>query len=176
LTSGQQNLLIRRAVLADAEALRELGISTFVAAFGHLYSAADLNAFLTKNYGLDTWKLQISRSERPIWVAEMPNGELAGYAQASPSDLPLDPAPDGALQLRRLYVRADILSAGIGAALLARVLEWVEEAGRPPLLLGVWSGNTDAQRFYGRHGFYKVGEYDFVVGAQIDREYILRRD
>jgi diamine N-acetyltransferase len=39
----------------------------------------------------------------------------------------------------------------------------------------VWSENLGAQRFYGRYGFDKVGEYGFVVGKTIDREFILKR-
>tara|TARA_R110000803_G_scaffold19415_3_gene50874 strand:- start:726 stop:1256 length:531 start_codon:yes stop_codon:yes gene_type:complete len=176
LQGDRSEIEIRRAVTADAEALQALGIASFVAAFENLYSPEDLDAFLTENYGLDTWHRQASQPDRPIWVATMPDGNLVGYAQASPCDLPVDPMPDGALQLRRLYVRPDILSAGIGAALMLRVFEWVEAAGRPPLFLGVWSGNDRAQKFYARYRFSKVGEYDFPVGAQVDREFIFRRD
>jgi predicted N-acetyltransferase YhbS len=39
----------------------------------------------------------------------------------------------------------------------------------------VWSENFGAQRFYGRHGFSKVGEYGFKVGRTVDREFILKR-
>jgi len=172
----RQDLVIRRAVLEDAEPLQALGIESFVAAFGHLYSRYDLDAFLGDNYGLESWQRQVSRPDRPIWIAESADHSLAGYAQASPCDLPVDPMPKGALQLRRLYVRPDILSLGVGAALMEPVLDWVEEAGRPPLFLGVWSENLKAQKFYSRYGFTKVGEYDFHVGAQVDREFILRRD
>ncbi len=176
LQGDRSEIAIRRAVPADAEALQALGIASFVAAFEDLYSPEDLNAFLTENYSLDTWQRQASQPDRPIWVATTSDGNLVGYAQASSCDLPIEPMPDGALQLRRLYVRPDILSAGIGAALMLRVFEWVEAAGRPPLFLGVWSGNDRAQKFYARYRFSKVGEYDFPVGAQVDREFIFRRD
>jgi diamine N-acetyltransferase len=41
--------------------------------------------------------------------------------------------------------------------------------------LSVWSGNVDAQRFYARHGFAKVADVTFRVGAQIDHEFLLAR-
>jgi RimJ/RimL family protein N-acetyltransferase len=41
--------------------------------------------------------------------------------------------------------------------------------------IGVWSGNAGAQRLYARHGFEKIGEYDFPVGQHLDREFILRQ-
>jgi ribosomal protein S18 acetylase RimI-like enzyme len=39
----------------------------------------------------------------------------------------------------------------------------------------VWSENFGAQRFYGRYGFEKVGEYGFRVGNTVDHEFILKR-
>jgi RimJ/RimL family protein N-acetyltransferase len=54
-------------------------------------------------------------------------------------------------------------------------LEWLAAQGYSPLYVGVWSGNSGAQRLYGRFGFEKIGEYDFPVGEHLDREYILRR-
>jgi RimJ/RimL family protein N-acetyltransferase len=41
--------------------------------------------------------------------------------------------------------------------------------------VGVWSENVGAQRLYARYGFEKIGEYDFPVGAQLDREFILKQ-
>ena len=41
--------------------------------------------------------------------------------------------------------------------------------------LGVWSGNTGAQRFYARRGFQIVGEHTYAVGDTIDEEYAMRR-
>lgn len=176
MSSVLQDMAIRRAVPEDAVPLRALGIESFVAAFGHLYQQGDLDAFLIENHGLANWRREVLRPDRPIWIARSPDGSLAGYAQAGPCGLPVDRMPDGALQLRRLYVRPDILSHGVGAALMGPVLDWVDAAGRPPLFLGVWSGNLKARKFYRRYGFTRVGQYDFPVGAQIDLEFILRRD
>jgi hypothetical protein len=54
-------------------------------------------------------------------------------------------------------------------------LDWLDRLGRP-LWIGVWSENHGAQRLYGRHGFVKVGEYEFPVGKTRDQEFILRRE
>ena len=54
-------------------------------------------------------------------------------------------------------------------------MAWLERDGACDLWIGVWSENYGAQKFYGRHGFEKVGEYGFAVGKTIDREFILKR-
>ena len=55
-------------------------------------------------------------------------------------------------------------------------MEWLERDGPRTLWIGVWSENHGAQRFYTRHGFARVGEYQFPVGRVRDHEFILRRD
>jgi ribosomal protein S18 acetylase RimI-like enzyme len=62
----------------------------------------------------------------------------------------------------------------VGEALMAAALAWLEAPGRR-LWIGVWSMNHGAQRFYGRYGFGKVGEYLFPVGGTRDHEFILSR-
>jgi ribosomal protein S18 acetylase RimI-like enzyme len=82
--------------------------------------------------------------------------------------------PPGTLELSRIYLLAHAQGGGRGSSLLNTVLERVEERGRLALFLGVFSGNTGAQRLYARHGFRHVGEYLFEVGPQCDREFIWR--
>ncbi|HQP21612.1 MAG TPA: hypothetical protein PLG07_14995, partial [Phenylobacterium sp.] len=55
------------------------------------------------------------------------------------------------------------------------IMAWLEAPGPRDLWIGVWSENHGAQRFYGRQGFEKVGEYGFKVGSVVDREFILKR-
>jgi hypothetical protein len=62
------------------------------------------------------------------------------------------------------------------AILLERALDRLASVQhRAPVYVGVWSGNVGAQRLYERFGFRKIGEYDFRVGDQLDREFILAR-
>ena len=62
---------------------------------------------------------------------------------------------------------------GLGRTLFEQALDWF---GDRTVLLGVWSENLKAQRFYTHYGFQKVGEYLFMVGATADPEFILRRE
>jgi ribosomal protein S18 acetylase RimI-like enzyme len=69
----------------------------------------------------------------------------------------------------------DYQNGGVGRALFEQVLQWLERDGPRTLWIGVWSENFGAQRFYGRYGFERVGDYEFVVGNTRDHEFILRR-
>lgn len=79
-------------------------------------------------------------------VAEM-GQEVVGLAIA-------EKAPADQQYLQVMYVAAGSRSQGVGTALVRAVLEWADATR--PIELGVAAFNTDAQRFYARHGFVLV--------------------
>jgi ribosomal protein S18 acetylase RimI-like enzyme len=82
---------------------------------------------------------------------------------------------DRCLELKRIYFVAGRQGGGLGGRLFDEVMAWMERDGPRDLWIGVWSENFGAQRFYGRRGFEKVGEYGFRVGRTVDHEFILKR-
>ena len=175
ILEGQQEMaVIRRATLDDAQALAEVGAVTFIESFGHLYVPADLLAFLTESHSVAAYAAALSNPEYALWVAER-DGVAIGYAQAGPCGLPHEDVCRGDGELKRLYLLQSEHNGGIGAALLEQALAWLERDGPRTLWISVWSENFGAQRFYGRRGFRFVGEYDFIVGQQRDREFMYRR-
>ncbi|GAW40581.1 Protease synthase and sporulation negative regulatory protein PAI 1 [Brevundimonas sp. SH203] len=170
--------VIRPARLEDAAALGVLGrqtfVDTFVTGFGIPYPPADLNAFLDASFDLAPTQRKLAEPGCAWWVAER-DGDLLALANAGPNGLPHPDARPGDLELRRLYVAKAAQGLGLGTALLTLSLDWMQAESDGPLWIGVWSGNEKAQRLYAAHGFAKVGEYDYPVGAWRDREFILRR-
>lgn len=90
-----------------------------------------------------------------------------------PNALPCKPARAGALEIYRLYLLEGHHSKGIGHALMLAAIEYAKAQNASEMTLGVYSENIRAQTFYGRYGFKKIGEYEFIVGDHSDREFIL---
>jgi diamine N-acetyltransferase len=59
---------------------------------------------------------------------------------------------------------------------MARCLEHVKYSGFETIWLTVWRNNERALRFYKRWGFRKAGVYDFVVGRDIQEDFLLLRN
>lgn len=167
-------LTIRRATTADAEALSRIGAETFSETFGHMYPPQDLAAFLETAYAVEKSRRDLEDPDKAVWLVEA-GGAVVGHALAGPCDLPHDEVTPACGELKRLYVLKAYQGGGTGSRLLAETLTWLERNGPRRLWIGVWSENYGAQRLYGRLGFEKVGEYDFIVGETRDREFILRR-
>jgi diamine N-acetyltransferase len=172
---GRQTMtVIRRAIAADAAALAALGRATFAHAFGHLYPPADLEAFLAEAHNRERAARDLADPGCAAWLAEA-GGAPVGYALAGPCELPHPEVTAACGELKRIYVAPVAQGEGLGARLMGEALAWLERDGPRRLWIGVFSGNLGARRLYERHGFEKVGEYHFQVGAARDREFILRR-
>ena len=73
--------------------------------------------------------------------------------------LTLRPTPysDGPVaELEELYVRPELRNHGIGSRLLGRALEQVRQRSALEMRVGIDEVDTDARRFYERHGFWNV--------------------
>lgn len=167
--------VVRRAVPADAAALADVGAATFVETFAHLYAPEDLAFFLGETHSPAAWQRRLAEPGVAAWIAEQPGAGAVAYATAGPCKLPVPDLEPRAGEMRQLYVRGTHQKYRLGSRLLALSLDWLAAEGFAPLYVGVWSENYGAQRLYGRHGFVKVGEYEFPVGKQRDREFILKR-
>lgn len=167
--------MIRRATVADAEILCELGRSTFVEAFGHLYANEDTEAFLVQAHSAGKYRSLIETPTNALWLAFDDDGTALGYGIAGRCGLPVPQLEANAGEIKRLYVRAAAQGRNLGSQIMDVMLEWLKRHEMEPLYVGVWSENHGAQRLYGRFGFKQVGEYQFAVGRTLDREFILKR-
>lgn len=174
-TSRTLDATVRRATPDDARTLAALGAATFTETFGHLYPAEDLEAFLARAHSIDAWARLLADPERAVWIAALGDATPIGFIAVGPCKLPVENREPGAGEIHQLYVLSQHHNLRLGSRLMDLGLEWLAAQRRAPLYIGVWSQNFGAQRFYGRYGFRKVGEYGFPVGKTVDREHILKR-
>ncbi|WP_333586895.1 GNAT family N-acetyltransferase [Phenylobacterium sp.] len=169
-----QEIIIRRATSRDCGALARIGRATFTDTFGHLYAPEDLETFLTHAYGEAYLADLLDDPACGLWLAEK-DGAPVGHGLAGPCTLPHPEVDARSGEIKRLYLLGEAQGHGVGARLFETMTAWLEARDLTDLWLGVWSENHGAQRFYGRYGFEKVGEYGFHVGAAVDREFIFRK-
>ncbi len=166
---------IRRATIYDAADLARLSGTTFTETFGHLYPPEDLAEYVDCVCSADACRQLIEDPTAGVWLAGPEGGAPVGFVVAANCKLPVEDLEPTAGEIRQLYVLANHQNERLGSRLLNVALGWLGEQKRAPLYIGVWSENTGAQRFYGRYGFVKVGEYGFPVGNTVDHEFILKR-
>ena len=165
---------LRPAAREDAAALAVLGSEAFTAAFGHLYKAADLAAFLEEYRTERKYLADLSDPGTRVVLAEA-DGRLLGYSLLvlghGIDERPL-PHPARPAFLSQLYCAPDATGRGVGATLMERAIEEARDWRADALQLSVYAGNFGAQRFYARYGFVKVADIGFWVGNHRDDEFL----
>lgn len=164
---------VRRAAAGDAATLSAVSRTTFTATFGHLYRPEDLNAFLDEKHSFSAYDALLSDSNYGLWLVER-DGAAVGYAVAGPCSLPAPNLAPRSGELLRLYLDASAIGTGVGARLMKAALDFLD-AHFDDQYLSVYAENVRAQRFYARFGFEKIKEYFYMVGAQADPEWIMKR-
>jgi diamine N-acetyltransferase len=174
MTDDALQITIRRATSHDASTLASLGAATFTETFGHLYPPEDLQSFLTGSHSVDAWSRNLADPHRAVWFVTLDKIPV-GFIAVGACKLPVENREPTAGEIQQLYVLAEHHNLRLGTRLMEVGLEWFKAQDRSPLYIGVWSENLGAQRFYGRYGFTKVGDYGFQVGGTVDHEFILKR-
>lgn len=168
-------ITLRAASPVDVPALSALAASSFIAKFGPLYSAADLQTFLHGSLSEAAVAAEIANPDRLYQLAQGEIG-LLGFAKIGLTcGFPEHARGTAVMELKQLYTAPEATGQGIGGALMDWAMAQFAARGADEAQLSVYSQNTGAHRFYERYGFEKVADITFRVGEQLDPEFLFAR-
>jgi diamine N-acetyltransferase len=164
---------LRPAHRGDARALAALAERTFRDTFAAANSTELMQRHCAGSYGEAIQAAEIADAQLRTLLAYR-DGELAGFAQlrlAGPA-----PACVGtpAVEIQRLYVDQPWHGRGVAAVLMRALLALAAQAGAGRVWLGVWEHNPRAIAFYAKYGFHVVGEHDFDLGGDLQRDLVMQ--
>jgi len=162
------NLTIRHATTADAALIADLSRQTFYETFAAQNTAADMEKFLAVQFTRDALLAEVGAAGKTFLLAYTA-GEVAGYACLRAG------TTADALEIARLYATTAMIGKGVGKALMQACIDLAKQHGKKILCLGVWEKNARAIAFYTAWGFEKVGEHDFVLGNDVQRDWIMQK-
>lgn len=170
---------VRRADHADVEALAALAGLTFPLACPPHTTDEAKAAFIAAHLSEASFTRYLDDPARVIFVAEA-EGALAGYTMlvaGEPTDADVAAAVTlrPTVELSKCYVHPGAHGAGVASALMAESLAEATASGARGMWLGVNQLNARAQRFYGKHGFTRVGVKRFLVGERYEDDYVYER-
>lgn len=168
-------MILRPATEADIPALSRLATDAFIAKFGHLYSQANLDAFLSESLSEAAVAAELANPDRIYRLAE-DEGRLIGFCKIGLScGFPEHARGQRVMELKQLYTAPDATGKGIGAALMDWAMAEFAARGADEAQLSVYAYNEGAHRFYQRYGFAKVADITFTVGDHVDPEFLFAR-
>lgn len=167
-------LTIRRGTVEDAALLSELGARTFAETFAADNTPEDLAAYMATSFNVAQQTAELNDPASTFLIAEL-DGRAAGYAKLHAGEP--EQGVEGAkpVELVRLYVSREWLGRGVGEQLMRACLDQARQAGHETIWLGVWERNARAQAFYRKWNFRPVGEHEFRLGADLQRDILMER-
>lgn len=169
------------ATAADAGLIADLSRRTFHDAFAAHNTPENMHKFMTEQFTREGLMEEVLASPSMFILAEIMR-EPAGYARLRSSAPASGPAAASqaltglpSIEIARIYALQSMLGKGVGHALMARCIAVAGELGRKVVWLGVWEHNQRAIEFYRRWGFEKFGEHDFLLGDDLQKDWLMRK-
>ena len=167
---------VRAATPDDALAVSTLAEATFREAFAAQNTAEDMEAYVAGAFSADKLREEIQDPRAIVPVAELSAGEgLAGYAHLVVGAGVDCMASSRPIELKRLYVAPRWHGRGVAQALMDAAIDSARDRGAEALWLAVWEHNPRAVAFYGKYGFTRIGEHEFLLGSDKQTDWVLAR-
>ena len=159
----------------DIKKLQTIAKQTFTETFGSQNTAEDLAKFLNEEYDFNKLKSEVADPESFYYFCYF-NDELAGYLKLNIGSAQTESDYPEALEIQRIYVLQKYQGQKIGLSMMQHTIAVAKKIKKSQVWLGVWEKNLKAQAFYRKSGFEKVGSHDFVLGDDIQTDYILVKE
>jgi ribosomal protein S18 acetylase RimI-like enzyme len=165
---------IRKADIKDAELLVELGCKTFYDTYHEQNTVDDMEQYLSANFTLQHIKEEILDASNDFYVAEKKE-EVTGYIKISESATPKEISHLKSLEIAKIYTLKNVHGKGVGTLLLHKAFEIAKQREKDAVWLCVWQKNDKAIRFYKKHGFVIIAKASFVLGTDVQDDWIMAK-
>jgi ribosomal protein S18 acetylase RimI-like enzyme len=177
---------IVRVRASQAAELSDFSSKCFDQTYGPFCRAADVDAHIAEWLSPSAWLTVLT--DPTAWVFALTiDDQWAAYAHVRLHGLPEGVTPivaapaNGALRLLtpveicRFYVSRKWHGQGVAATLMSAVMSHATSQGADSLWLSSWQENGRANAFYEKWGFEHVGTGTFLMGEDLQHDYLLQR-
>ena len=167
-------LTIRYATIDDAKLIAEISHHTFFETFAADNTRENMDKFLNEQFTKGKLMMEVGAAENKFLLA-FENEQVAGYVKLRDSRVPTELGSDKAIEIARIYAMPNMIGKGVGKELMKSCIDIAKEKGKEFVWLGVWEKNFRAIEFYTKWGFEKFGDTDFLLGDEVQRDWLMRK-
>lgn len=168
------SLIIRYASEEDAALIADISHQTFYETFATDNTKENMDKFLNEQFTKGKLMLEVGAAEN-IFLLALYEDAVAGYVKLRDSKVPRSLDDSKALEIARIYAMTGMIGKGVGKKLMESSIDIAREKGKDCIWLGVWEKNYRAIEFYTKWGFEKFGETDFLLGDDVQRDWLMRK-
>lgn len=158
----------------QAALIADMSRQTFYETFASDNTQEDMDRFMNEQFTREKLMGEVGQPSAYFFVAYCDH-EPAGYLKMKAGENPEVFGTESSIEIARLYARSTFIGKGIGSALMQAALAFARQHEKQWIWLGVWEKNFRAIRFYEKCGFMKMAEKDFLLGNDLQRDWMMGR-
>ena len=166
---------VRIATHVDAAMIADMSRRTFHDSFAANNTKEDMDKFMNEQFTREGLIAEVGAPGNVFLIAEY-NDKLAGYARLRENNNPPELKGMDTIEIARIYAEKEMIGKGIGKALMERSIAIAMELKKQLIWLGVWEKNFRAIEFYKGWGFKKFSEHPFVVGNDVQTDWLMKKE
>jgi ribosomal protein S18 acetylase RimI-like enzyme len=167
-------ITVNIATISDAELIADMSRQTFYDSFAAFNSKEDIDKFLNEQFTKEALIKEVATVNN-IFLLAYDHNEPVGYSRMRENNIPPALGADRAVEIARIYAVKTSIGKGVGSALMKKCIEFSRERHYRLIWLGVWEHNHRAIDFYTRWGFEKFAEHDFILGNDVQKDWLMKK-
>lgn len=170
----ENGIQIRLANKADAELIADMSRNAFLATFGPQNTAEDIEKYMNEQFTREGLIAEVGAPGNIFLLATL-NDEPAGYVRLKENCFEAGLVAENPMEIARFYAEPTMIGKGIGRAMMQYCIALAKQLGKDVIWLGVWERNQRGIDFYTAFGFEKFGEHGFLVGNDLQNDWLMKR-
>ena len=168
-----ENIVLKKVNANEAGQLQTIAVQTFVESYAALNTEENINAYLENSFSLEKLSAELGDPNSDFYFAKMKDAVI-GYLKLNFGPAQTDLHDAKSVEIERIYVLKEFQGKRIGKLFLEETIKIAREINADYVWLGVWERNTNAIRFYQRHGFETFDMHTFVLGEEKQTDLLMR--
>lgn len=168
-------ITIRFATHEDAGLIADLSRLTFSETFGYLNTKANMDKFMNEQFTRENLMAEVDEPGNMFLLA-YDDEKAVGYVRMREGEKYEAFSGKDSIEIARIYVINSCIGTGVGKELMRKCIFLAKEMKKDIVWLGVWEKNPRAIAFYEKWGFEKFDEHDFVLGDDVQRDWLLMKN
>jgi len=168
------SIRIKYAEIPDAELIADMSRQTFYDTFAAVNTKEDMDKFMNEQFNRETLIKEVGAPGN-LFLLAYDGEEPLGYVRIREGERHSEFENQTSIEIARIYATKSSIGKGVGKALMQECIRIAKEMKRDIIWLGVWEKNDRAIEFYRKWGFEKFAEHDFVLGDDVQTDWLMSR-
>lgn len=168
------SITIRYASASDAELIADMSRQSFYDTFAEVNTREDMELFMSKQFSREALIREVVEGDG-IFLLAFDGEEAVGYARLREGEPRPEFNNESSIEIARLYAIKGSIGKGVGKELIQECIRIAGDMNRSFIWLGVWEKNVRAIAFYTKWGFEKFAEHDFILGRDVQKDWLMSK-